>query len=61
MNSVLHAPDGVKRHRKDGYAVTERAAGLADLLHLVVVKLDCGTAPFDLSAEVAAIAKAMRS
>ena len=48
------------RQRKEGYCVTERAAGLADLLFMIVCKLDCGTAPVDLSASVEAIAKAMK-
>lgn len=48
------------RERKDGYAVTERAAGLADLLYFVVVELDCGRPPFELVKDVEAIAKAMK-
>jgi hypothetical protein len=50
----------MRRDRKSGYAVTERSAGLADLLYLEVVKLDCGTPPEDLAESVAAIARAMR-
>lgn len=47
------------RERKDGYAVTERTAGIADLLFLIVTKLDCGASPTDLACEVKAIARAM--
>lgn len=47
------------RTRRDGYAVTERAAGFADLLHMIVAKLDTGASPSDLADTVAAIAKAM--
>lgn len=50
----------MNRVRRDGYAVTERAAGIADLLHMIVAKLDSGTAPDDLASDVAAIAKAMK-
>ena len=50
----------MNRQRKDGYAVTERAAGLADLLFMLVCKLDCGTAPEDIAPDVANIAKAMK-
>ena len=48
------------RHRKDGYCVTERAAGLADLLFMIVCKLDSGTTPEDIAPSVDAIAKAMK-
>lgn len=47
------------RERKDGYAVTERTAGLADLLFLIVTRLDCGASPTDLAGEVKAIGQAM--
>ncbi len=49
----------MSRRRQDGYAVTDRAAGLADLLYNVVVRLDCGTAPADLKRDVESIARAM--
>jgi hypothetical protein len=51
----------MRRDRKSGYAVAERSAGLADLLYLEVVKLDCGAAPEDRAETVAAIARAMTS
>ena len=50
----------MNRARKDGYVSSERAAGLADLLYHVVVKLDTGTPPFQLADDVANLAKAMR-
>lgn len=50
----------MNRERKDGYAVTDRAAGIADLLHMIVVKLDSGTSTEDLAPSVLAIAKAMQ-
>lgn len=31
----------MNRPRKDGYAVTERNKALADMLFLIVTKLDC--------------------
>lgn len=40
--------------------MTERAAGLSDLLYNVVVRLDCGESPHKLADDVASIAKAMR-
>ncbi len=50
----------MNRERKDGYAVTDKAQAIANLLYAVVVKIDCGHPVWQFADEVECLAALMR-
>lgn len=50
----------MNRHRKDSYVTSDKSKAFADLLYLIVVKLDSGERAFNLADDVETLGKAMR-
>lgn len=50
----------MNRKRKDGYAVTDKNAAIADLLFVIVTHLDCGKPAYEMAAQVECLSILMR-